>query len=90
VHQKLRKESEETALRMLKENQYTQRDEEQTHTLAIGLPAFPFLSDWQIVSWTAAPQPVQSIERPIAVMRRTASGILGNGGEIKAMASTSG
>jgi len=44
----------------------------------IGLPALAFLSDWQIASCTAAPQTVQSTERPIDVMRGIAPGIVGN------------
>jgi len=52
--------------------------EERTPTLAIDLLALAFLSDWQIASCTAAPQTVQSTERPIDVMRSIAPGIVGN------------
>ena len=36
------------------------------------------MSDWQIASCTAAPQTVQSTERPINVMHSIAPGIVGN------------
>jgi len=52
--------------------------EERTPTLAIGLPALAFLSDWQITSCIAAPQTVQSTERPIDIICSIALGIVGN------------